>query len=733
MVSDFKLGLVDAVDDDHPPGEGPGKGLEPARKIVAMGSERTVCDPDAGLLLSEMEWRLRDHVFERVVRMSGGRSEAHGADALIHHASAFRVVLDGRPLFGRLVGVPVLFIDGDVDPAILIGTDDGMPCSVAEDAFAEMAGRSAHSGMDRARIMAILPDDRFLNPGGVGELLAGAKPWVQAALVGLVGDEGRLRIKVPKIDGRTARRLRSLVPSRMPKGFRLSGDRGEDEHPIVSALALGIVLGEEAAEPGRQHGGSMTPSRRHSGIWYGTAQPFLHAVADLKALETLAKLRRHCGAAPFAGEAPETLHVYERVGEFHLTRELIHALATSGGVGTATPGDGQFAWHGASFMEAIRRSVSGVVLHEEPSEMPASRMVGEPDPRMMTADRIAEEALKRQLGLGYVAKAFDRLYREPRGKRPSPIGNRPVTDFVGVPVLWTAFDNHPPGPTTIGAVIERIGSWVARDATRLLGDARPEPGRREDVAAAWARRVRALPLMQLLVDDEFDATLLKQADDKVDADPLTVAKSIDLDAGDGYRARITSSRGHGGSEDLSFTHVSSDLLTDSGELVSASFVTVVRKRRRSTRLTSRDFMLDMDSQSDELTSMGVRLLEVARGPNRLFAKGDLVLLRWYATRDDVRRLGHANRLLKTVLADLKRRYPGIGTLIVPVTAPSMRITPGAYAPADLLMRYQALTAPTRRAFTGPNRYVDQLGADSRVICFDEGPWLNSVEFAVRAH
>ena len=126
-------------------------------------------------------------------------------------------------------------------------------------------------------------------------------------------------------------------------------------------------------------------------------------------------------------------------------------------------------------------------------------------------------------------------------------------------------------------------------------------------------------------------------------------------------------------------------------------------------------------------------LEVARGPNRLFAKGDLVLLRWYATRDDVRRLGHANRLLKTVLADLKRRYPGIGTLIVPVTAPSMRITPGASAPADLLMRYQALTAPTRRAFTGPNRYVEQLGADSRVICFDEGPWLNSVEFAVRAH
>jgi hypothetical protein len=63
----------------------------------------------------------------------------------------------------------------------------------------------------------------------------------------------------------------------------------------------------------------------------------------------------------------------------------------------------------------------------------------------------------------------------------------------------------------------------------------------------------------------------------------------------------------------------------------------------------------------------------------------------------------------------------------------MRITPGANAPADLLMRYQALTASTRRAFAGPNRFVEQLGEDSRVICFDEGPWLNFVEFAVRAY
>lgn len=733
MVSDLKLRLVDTEAEDHLPGEGPGKGLEPARKIIAMGLERTACDPDAGLLLSEMEGRLRDHVFERVVRMSGGRSEARGADALIHHASVFRVVLDGRPLVGRLVGVPVLFIDGDVNPGILIGKDDGTPCSVAEDAFAEMAGRSAHPGMDGARIMAILPDDRYLDPGEVGELLAGAKTWVQAALAGLVSAGGRLRIKVPKIDGRTARRLRSLVPSRMPRGLRLSDDRDEAEHPVVAALALGIVLGEEAAEPGSQHGGSMTPSRRHPGIWYGTAQPFLHAMADLKALGTLAELRRRCGAPPFAGEAPETMHVYERVGEFHLTRELIHALATSGGVGTANPTDREFAWHGASFMEAIRRSVSEVVMHEDASEIPASRMVGEPDPRMMAADRIAEEALKRGLGVGDVANAFGRLYRETGDKRPSPIGNRPVADFAGVPVLWTAFDNHPPGPTTIGAAIEQIGSWVARDVLRLLGDLNPEPGRREDVASAWVRGVRALPLMQLLVDDEFDATLLKQIDGKVDDDPLTLTKLIDLDAGDGYRARITSSRGQDGSEDLSFTHLSSNLLTGSGEIVSASHITVVRKRRRSTRLTSKDFMLDMDSQSDELKSLGVRLLEVARGANRLFAKGDLVLLRWYATRDDVRRLGHANRLLKTVLADLKRRYPGIGTLIVPITAPSMRITPGANAPADLLMRYQALTASTRRAFAGPNRFVEQLGEDSRVICFDEGPWLNFVEFAVRAY
>lgn len=732
MAHDFKLSIVDPDVTDHRPGEGPGKGLEPARKIMAMGTELTDCDPDAGLLLSEMERNLRNYVFERVIRMSGGRSEARGADALIHHASTVRVVVDGRPLIGRLVGVPILCSEGDVDPGILTGNDDdGSPCAVAEDAFAEMGSCFGHSGIEGARILPILPDGRYLNPGHVGELLAGAKAWIQKALAPSAGAGGRTRIKAAKIDGRTARSYRRLVPSRMPEGLRFHRDHGAHDDRVVTALALGIVLGEETVALGPQIGGSMTPSSRHPGIWYGSAQPFAHAVSDLMALGTLAKLRRRCGAPPFASGGPETLHVCERIGELHMTRELFYALETADGVGTATPTGNDFAWHGASFMEAIRRSVSGVVVHESATGMPASRMVGEPDPRTMPADRIAEEALKRGLGLGDVAGAFGRIYREPGGKRPSPIGNRTVAEFVGVPVLWTPFDNRSPAPTTIGAVIKKAGSWVASGIMRLLGDSCPEPGRSENVAAAWVRQVHALPLMQLLVDDGFDATLLKQLDDAADDEPSTDAKSIDLDAGDGYHARVTSQRGQDGSEDLSFTHVSSDLLTGSGEIFSASFITVVRKRRRSTRLTSKDFMLDMDTQSDELTSIGVKLLEVARGPNRLFAKGDLVVLRWYATRDDVRRLGHANRLLRTVLAELKKRYPGIGTLIVPIAAPSMRITPGENAPADLSMRYQALTASTRRMFTGPNRFAEQLGADSRVICFDEGAALNQVEFAVR--
>lgn len=724
--------LVADVARSHPPGEGPGRGLEPARAIVGMAAGSTFCDPEAGHLLGDLQFDVRDKIFERVLRMSGGRSQALGSDVLVHHASSFRVTIDGEHFVGRLVGIPILYIEGAVDDRVL-ASDGDAPTSapVAVDAFEAMARRAPHPGFGEAHVLPILPSDDFTDPGVAAELLVAARKWIEAAIVGSGNWKSKPRLKLaPNVKpGRSFRRLGSSRPERLC----WHGDYDAPEDLVVGALALGVVLAKGPMDVGRQCGGVLTPSARHPGVWYGTAQPFVHAASDLTALGLLAKLRRRCGVDPFAPPEGETLHVCEREGELYLSRDAHYALELGDGAVAATPEIGHdLAWYGQSFSEALGRAVSERVDHSDASTMPARRSAGAPDPRATTEDNLALDAVGRQLGFDRLAEAFDRSFRSDGNGSSIQIEGRTVGNYLGASVWWSESSIEAPRHVTIGSVVQTISKGVAREMLGIVGDRHADDAKKGRVAEAWARRIGDVPLMMVLIDDKFDGELLKSVETDPDPDDEQEAKTVQLDAGDGYRVSLNFGRAQSGSEELAFKSYFADLLSAEGELVSALTITVARKRRKTDHLHPKDFLYDMDSQSDELMSLGVRLLEVAGDADDLFADGAIVLLRWFATRDDMRRQGHATRLLDVVLGQIKRDRLGIGKLIVPLHAPNMRVTPRLDAPADLLGIYKALTLPARTMFSRPDRFAAHFGGSAPILCFDNGLSLTQVEFAVMA-
>lgn len=723
--------LADDVSAD-PPGGGPGLGVEPAKAVAALADGDAACNPEAGHLLTMLPFELRSKVFERVLRMSGGRSEARGSDILVHHASSFRVSMGGETLIGRLIGIPVLYMEGTIDDrASIAGGDGSTSIPVVDDAFDVMVGRSPHSGIGHVHVLPMLADDGYTQPGGVGELLVAARAPIESAIAAARNGAAKPRLKLaPNVKpGSLARRLGSSQPHQS----RWYRDHAACDDRVVGAVALAVVLTKDPVDIGRQCGGVLTPSERHPGIWFGAAQPFVHAVSDLMALGLRAKLRRRCDLDPFVASDGETLHVCDRNGEAYLGRDSFYALECSGGAVATSPCIGHhLAWYGHSFTQALALAVAARIEHRDVATMPVRRAAGAPDPRAATEDDLAQDAVRRKLGFGRLAEAFERIYRERERERADPIEGRPLKSYLKAPVLWADGSNMPTRPTTIAGVVETISRQVSSEMLRIVGDQHADDARRGGLAKAWARRVGEVPLMMVLIDDQFDSGLLKSQENVLDQDDDSGSRKIVLDAGDGYRASLNYGAAQPGSEDLAFKSYFADLLSAEGDLISALTITVVRKRRKTYALTRQDFLYDMDSQSDELMSLGVRLLEVAGDAESLFEQGAVVMLRWLATRDDMRRQGHATRLLDVVLAEIKRDRHGIGTLVVPLSALNMRVTPSANAPDDLLDVYKALTLPVRTMFGGPNRFAAWFGGTAPVLCFDEGLRMTDVEFAVWA-
>ncbi len=347
----------------------------------------------------------------------------------------------------------------------------------------------------------------------------------------------------------------------------------------------------------------------------------------------------------------------------------------------------------------------------------------------MLQDEIAKFILDKRIGFREIAGILGRLFREEDLKGVRTINGVSLAELSGFRTTWTYFITEPPVTKTIGEHVEDIARYLRREIIEALGEA-ASPEEAAKIAAGWVQTVLRLAVLDIISvkgePENVGHFLSGSWESRFGEAPMIESLALD----DGFRIDMERLRFSGDSSEapsLGFACFRARLFAPSGKAVAYALVNVIRKRRRREQLTAETFTYNMDIPDDDLARLGIRLMEVASSPSELFDNGDLVSVQDIVTASDQRQKGYAKRLLVAVLKDMKRRYKGIGTLVIPLSAESILVTPSNNAPPELRLMYLSATAPARRMFADSRISREAFGPRGKTLCFDEGAQLNDIE------